>query len=282
MLKILNVLLCIVLLGTFTACDHKTDEEQAQDQASVLVDEQNSIANQLRTMGTPRVTWSDSRLNEYENLIDRLQSVEEDLGNLNGTNGISIYGNNQHTIPAMRAVLASVRARKTSGSVSSITIPTLPTIDFDSMADGDEGPQFSADFAETELGERAEELHTAIETFKNDNPHYLLMDYDEFTFEELMEAQAAVRQHLVNLNEYHEILEQRYSEATGRTSYMDDRDPLRGVSEAMNLMILVDQMTVGSDIATAGLGLQTIENEIETARVDGRAEEYLMGQSVAQ
>ncbi len=281
-MKTLNVLLCLLLASSFIACsDDQEKEEMAQSRASVLIEEQNAIVNQLRNMGTPNTQWSEQRLDRFESLIVELEDVEQELGTLNGTNGISVYGTNETTIPMLRASLASVRARKAAGTISRITIPTLPTKGIGTLNAGPfrerlmSPPDLSGVFGAIENGERAAELENEIQAFKSENPSLLAIDLTSLTYPELLELENEVKTHHAVLAEYVEILQDRASLGRQEASRFDRRSDMRGVADAMALMKGVEVITTQSDLRLVELALVQIENQ--KGKV---AEDYLMSQPV--
>ncbi len=280
-MKILNLFLCVLLATSFVACsDDGEKQEMAQDRASVLIDEQNDIANQLRNMGTPNTLWSDQKLDRFESLIAELEDVESELGALNGTNGITVYGTNETTIPRLRSALASVRSRKASGTMSQITIPTLPTqglglMDSDRFPERQSPPDLSGLFEDVENGERAAELESEIAAFKTEHPSLLAIDLTELSYPELVELEASTKNYHGILTEYIEIMQDRASRGRRQATLFDRRSDMRGVADAMTLMVDVEVMTTQSDLRLVELVLAQIENQKTEV-----AEDYLMSQPV--
>jgi hypothetical protein len=115
MLKKLGWYLGVGLLSLGLVACGKSDEKKAQDHASDLVTDHNSLKDQLTAMGIPSASWSDEKLNSYESMLNRLEQDEVQLNQANGSNGVIVFnGDNSAAIAANRALLAEARAHRSS------------------------------------------------------------------------------------------------------------------------------------------------------------------------
>ena len=124
-MKYTSLILCFFLMGTVVSC--KTEEQKAQEQSESLTDQQNRLVEKIRAMGTPNTSWSDEDLDSYGVLLDRLESVENQLENYDGTHGITITGgDNDNVIAVLRSRLETVRTLKADAAKRAKKVVEVP------------------------------------------------------------------------------------------------------------------------------------------------------------
>ncbi len=108
-------LIVLSLSLNFVACSDTSEEAhqiQAQQSAQELVDKQNNLVSSINFMGTPKSSWSESKISDYENKLDELERIERQLDIVNGGNGITITGGqNADFISERRALIRRLRSQ---------------------------------------------------------------------------------------------------------------------------------------------------------------------------
>ena len=61
-MKALHIIFSVVMVFSFVACN--SDEEKAQSRAESLINQQNGIAQEINSMGTPSSSWSEQELDD--------------------------------------------------------------------------------------------------------------------------------------------------------------------------------------------------------------------------
>lgn len=114
-----------LLAASLVACG-KTSEEKAQDRAKMLIAEQKKLAGEVRKMGVPQYSWSESDLAQFETKVGRLKTVEAELRKLSGTNNITIYNlNDPEVLDRLRQFAADIRAEKAKRTSTNEKIDSL-------------------------------------------------------------------------------------------------------------------------------------------------------------
>ncbi len=111
--KLLHVLMITLLSITLISCG-ETDEEKLEKKADNLVEEYNDLADDLSN-NNPDLSWSDDELDSYLIKVNRLESVYDELIQLDADNyNLTIYGgHNTNWFVSYRRTLANaVKAEK--------------------------------------------------------------------------------------------------------------------------------------------------------------------------
>lgn len=111
MLNWFKLTLFIALSSTFVACG-SSSEEKAQDRASDLVTEYNVLVSELNST-VPNASWSDAELAKYEAKLNRFSSLQSQIDQADGKNGVIIIGgDNKRFLSERREQLYQVRLQK--------------------------------------------------------------------------------------------------------------------------------------------------------------------------
>lgn len=89
----------------FPACDQI--EESRKRTVEALISEFQVSAASIHTIGAPRLTWSNAELNRFKSALDVCETNLGKIEDLNGTNGIALYG--AWTLAELRAFLKEIR-----------------------------------------------------------------------------------------------------------------------------------------------------------------------------
>lgn len=114
-----------LILVSLVACG-KTPEEQALEDATNKTQQHRELRLSIENEGTPTADWSNTRLDEYENKLDRLEKLEEEIRANNGKNGVIVKGaNNSVTIAKLKALASLARSVKALNHVGESASPSV-------------------------------------------------------------------------------------------------------------------------------------------------------------
>ncbi|MBY0386299.1 hypothetical protein K2X05_14170 [bacterium] len=139
MVSFLKITLLTLTCASLIACG-KSDEQKAKSQADTLVAEYNALVQDLNSSALPNESWTDDQLNKYEDKLDRMVELEAALANVDGKNGVMIFGaNNQSFVSSRRSLLQKARSAKLQKSQTTTKSTTKSTTkvltDFDIVQD---------------------------------------------------------------------------------------------------------------------------------------------------
>lgn len=127
MISFLKITLLTLTCASLIACG-KSDEQKAKSQADTLVAEYNALVQDLNSSAVPNESWSDDQLNKYEDKLDRMVELEVALENVDGKNGVMIFGgNNQSFVSSRRIFLENARRAKKQKSQTTTQSTTKST-----------------------------------------------------------------------------------------------------------------------------------------------------------
>jgi hypothetical protein len=101
MRTLVKFFLMALTVVAFAAC--------SKDSTKKNVDDYNSISEQLKTLGTPDASWSDSELDHYDQLLTRIEGLQ---GSLENDDNAYVSTDNRDVFSRMREQLNSARDEK--------------------------------------------------------------------------------------------------------------------------------------------------------------------------
>lgn len=113
--KLIQMFVVGLMAVSVISCS-KSKEEKAQDESTKLVQQFNTLKDQIVTTATTKSSWTVAELTAFDKKLDKLQSIYNRLQALDGTNGINITGgwNTKRDIAELKAAVRRLRSNLNS------------------------------------------------------------------------------------------------------------------------------------------------------------------------